>query len=518
VHLCLTIVAQLGCPDMRGPIGYALNYPERSDLPVERLDFGALNRLDFESPDAERFPSLRLAREALEIGGGAGAVLNASKEIALDAFLDGHIGFLDEFVGQNPEGSLMEIIASIPLIGGFLATVIPFILVLGIVVAVHEYGHYIVGRWSGIHAEVFSVGYGKPIWTWHDKHGTQWQIAWLPLGGYVKFLGDANASSFGDGETLANVAPEDHSRAFPTASVGARAATVAAGPIFNFILSAIIFTGIFLYTGKATEVPTVGELRMPIDAPYDLKPDDQILEMNGVAIESFRDVYDQLDAMEPKGDIDLIVGRNGDEIAVTAPYLLPPLVSRVAPLSPASDAGLLAEDLILSLGGTKLSSFDDLKRVVLASEGQELEIVVLRDGAEVLSMITPKITDTPKEGGGFEKKVMIGVSGSLAFDVKTETENLQGPLGIAQISGESAGQGLMNFIELVALLSTAIGMLNLFPIPILDGGHLVIFGYEAVAGKQPSDKVLNMAMSIGFVLLMALMVFATYNDIVRMVT
>jgi len=431
--------------------------------------------------------------------------------------------------------------------------------VLGIVVAVHEYGHYIVGRWSGIHAEVFSVGYGKPIWTWHDKHGTQWQIAWLPLGGYVKFLGDANASSFGDGETLANVAPEDHSRAFPTASVGARAATVAAGPIFNFILSAIIFTGIFLYTGKATEVPTVGELRMPIDAPYDLKPDDQILEMNGVAIESFRDVYDQLDAMEPKGDIDLIVGRNGDEIAVTAPYLLPPLVSRVAPLSPASDAGLLAEDLILSLGGTKLSSFDDLKRVVLASEGQELEIVVLRDGAEVLSMITPKITDTPKEGGGFEKKVMIGVSGSLAFDVKTETpsflptlwngtkqvwnvivmsldglrhiirgamgaddglgaENLQGPLGIAQISGESAGQGLMNFIELVALLSTAIGMLNLFPIPILDGGHLVIFGYEAVAGKQPSDKVLNMAMSIGFVLLMALMVFATYNDIVRMVT
>ncbi len=453
----------------------------------------------------------------------------------------------------------MDLIASIPVIGGLLATVLPFVLVLGIVVAVHEYGHYIVGRWSGIHAEVFSVGIGKPIWSGYDKHGTKWQIAWLPLGGYVRFLGDANASSFGDGETLANVAPEDYSRAFPTASVGARAATVAAGPFFNFILSAILFTGLFMFMGKATDVPTVGELRIPIEAPYDLRSDDQILEMNGVAVESFSDVYEQMDAMEVKGDIDFLVRRNGDEIAVTSPYLLPPLVSRVVPLSPASDAGLMEEDLILTLGGTALSSFDDLKSVVLASEGQELEIVVLRDGVPITSMITPKVTDTPKEGGGFEKRVMIGVSGALAIDVKTETpsffptlwngtkqvwnvivmsldglrhiirgalgaddglgaENLQGPLGIAQISGESAGQGLMNFIELVALLSTAIGMLNLFPIPILDGGHLVIFAYEAVVGKQPSDKVLNMAMSIGFVLLMALMVFATYNDIVRLIT
>jgi len=450
----------------------------------------------------------------------------------------------------------MELIASIPLIGGLLATAIPFILVLGIVVAVHEYGHYIVGRWCGIHAEVFSIGYGRAIWSWHDKRGTKWQIAWLPLGGYVKFLGDANASSFGDADDIANVAPEDRSRAFPTASIGARAATVAAGPFFNFILSAIIFTCVFMYVGRATEVPTVGELRIPIASPYDLREGDEIVSFNGSDVESFAEIYEQLDAMEVKGDIGLTILRDGQLVDVTSPYLLPPLVSRVSPLSPASKAGLASDDLILSLGGEQLSSFDDLRRVVLASEGQELEMIVLRDGAEISTFITPEITDRPREGGGFEKRVMIGVAGSLAFEVKTETppffetlwrgtkqvwevivtsldglrhiirgalgaddglgaENLQGPIGIAQISGESAKQGFLNFVELIALLSTAIGMLNLFPIPILDGGHLVIFAYEAVAGRQPSDRVLNAAMSVGFVLLMALMIFATYNDIMR---
>ena len=112
----------------------------------------------------------------------------------------------------------MELIASIPVFGGFLATVIPLIVILGVVVFVHEYGHYIVGRWSGIHAEVFSVGYGRPIWSWHDKRGTKWQIAWLPLGGYVKFLGDGNAASFNDSSNAGSIAHEDQGRAFPTAS------------------------------------------------------------------------------------------------------------------------------------------------------------------------------------------------------------------------------------------------------------------------------------------------------------
>lgn len=453
----------------------------------------------------------------------------------------------------------MELIASIPLIGGLLATVIPFVIVLGIVVFIHEYGHYIVGRWSGIHAEVFSIGYGRPIWSGYDKRGTKWQIAWLPLGGYVKFLGDANAASFGDADDAANVAPEDRNRAFPTASVGARAATVAAGPIFNFILSAVIFTGVILYVGRPSEVPTVGELRIPIEAPFDLRVNDQILAVNGAEISSFGEFGEALDQMPIKGPIDLTISRGGDVMEVTAPYLFPPLVRDTTLFSPASKAGLKKGDIILSIEGQDLVSFSDLKAAVLASGENEIEMVYLRDGEEITTKLSPEYTEMPKESGGFEQKVMIGVRGSLAIEPLMESveffptvwrgtkqvwsvitasldgmrhmvrgafgaedglsaKNLQGPLGIAQVSGGMAQKGLLEYIELIALLSTAIGMLNLFPIPILDGGHLMIFAYEAVVGKQPSDKVLNMAMSIGFVLLMSLMLFASYNDIVRLIT
>lgn len=444
----------------------------------------------------------------------------------------------------------MEFIAAIPLIGGLLATVIPFICVLGIVVFVHEYGHYIVGRWCGIHADVFSIGYGKVLTSWTDKHGTKWQLAMIPLGGYVKFLGDSNAASFNDGSGIENINPEDRNRSFPGASVGRRAATVAAGPIANFILSTVIFGGLFMWQGMATDIPTVAEMRVPLASQHDLRPGDEILAMNGQAITEYVDIYNGLDEMQPKGDVTLLIRRQGDEIEVLAPYLLPPLVAGVQPLSPAAKAGLKPNDLILSLGGEDLHSFDMLKDIVLASDGVELPIIVLRDGAEIFLSITPKVTDTPSADGGFEKRVMIGVAGALAFEPMTVTpgvfaavkqgavqvyevvkgslsglkhiitgslgaENLQGPIGIAQISGDMASQGWLNFINLIALISTAIGMLNLFPIPVLDGGHLMMYIYEAITGRPPHEKFLNLAMTVGLFLLMALMVFATYNDLMR---
>jgi regulator of sigma E protease len=443
----------------------------------------------------------------------------------------------------------MELIAAIPLIGGFLSTVIPFLVVLGIVVFVHEYGHYIVGRWCGIDAEVFSVGYGKPLKQWTDKRGTVWQIAMLPLGGYVKFVGDMNAASFDDG-SMAGMSGEEQARSFPAASVWRRALTVLAGPVANFILSTVVFAGLITYNGMATDVPTIDEFRIPVEAPYTVRSGDEILAVNGGAVTSFAEIYDAMDDLDPDADITLTVMRDGERMDVLSPYLLPPLVSGVQPLSPASRAGVKQDDLILTLGGEKLTSFDGLREVVLASEGVSLPVTVLRAGEIVELEITPQITDTPTADGGFEKRVMIGVAGSLAFEPATITptpwtalwrgfvqvgdvivtslnglkhiiigtlgaDNLQGPIGIAQISGESASQGFLNFIGLVALISTAIGMLNLFPIPILDGGHLVIYAYEAIAGRPPHPKVLNLAMSVGFVLLVALMLFATYNDIMR---
>lgn len=444
----------------------------------------------------------------------------------------------------------MELIASIPLIGGVLSIVIPFLIVLGIVVFVHEYGHYIVGRWCGIHAEVFSVGYGKPLKSWVDKRGTVWQIAVLPLGGYVKFVGDSNAASFNDGTELEGLDQGKLAHSFPTASVGRRAATVAAGPIANFILSTIVFGGVFMWQGQATETPTIADIRVPLAPQHDVRPGDQILAVAGTDVADFGDVYSALKDMPDKGDVSLTVLRDGARREVVSPYLLPPLVAGVQPLSPASNAGIKAGDLILTISGTPLRAFEELRDIVLASEGVELDLVVLRDGAELPLKITPEVTETEAAEGGFEKRVMIGVASSLAIEPMTETpglhtaiwfgmvrvydvivgsinglahiitgslsaKNLQGPIGIAQISGDMANQGLMNFINLIALISTAIGMLNLFPIPILDGGHLAMFAYESVTGRPPHEKFLNVAMSIGFVLLMALMIFATYNDIMK---
>lgn len=444
----------------------------------------------------------------------------------------------------------MELIASIPLVGGLLAVLIPFIVVLGIVVAVHEYGHYIVGRWCGIHAEVFSVGYGRPIWSRVDKRGTKWQIAVLPLGGYVKFLGDANASSFGDSEALEGMSKEERDRSFPGASVGKRAATVAAGPIFNFILSVFVFAGVILWVGVPVEPATVADLDTQELWDSEIKPGDEIIEVNGVEVESMGQVSRVVLDMEEAGPIDMVVRRDGDERAITVPYLFPPLVSDVRPLSAASAAGVQRGDLIVSLAGEPLESFDDLKRIVLASNGKDLPMVVRRDGADLTLSVTPEIVDLPDGQGGFEKRVMIGVVGSLAIRELRENpgipaavkfggqavystisnslnaigslitgalspDNLSGPVGIARVSGEQAAKSWVDYFEFLAIISTAIGLLNLFPIPILDGGHLVFFAYEAVVGRQPRDKFLHLAMTTGLVLLLALMVFATYNDVMK---
>ena len=228
-----SILAHLGPSDMRVAIGYALAWPERPDLPVERLDFAKLARLDFEAPDEERFPPLRLAREAMRAGGQACCVMNAAHEVALDAFIAGQIGFLDmaglveatlsALDGMKSASSLddvfqadssardtarrllvehmskgrfsLELIESIPVVGPFFATVVPFLACLSIVVAIHELGHLMVGRWCGIKAEVYSVGFGKVLYSRKDSHGTVWQLAMWPLGGFVKFVGDMDPSS-----------------------------------------------------------------------------------------------------------------------------------------------------------------------------------------------------------------------------------------------------------------------------------------------------------------------------------
>jgi regulator of sigma E protease len=446
---------------------------------------------------------------------------------------------------------MFDFLQAIPIIGSFLSVALPFLIVLGVVVSIHEYGHYIVGRWCGIHAEVFSLGIGPVLTSWRDKHGTKWQVSAIPVGGFVKFLGDRDPSSVADSEALKGMNELDRSRSFPGAALPRRALTVFAGPAANFLLSIVVFAGMVLYTGIANVDPVVGEV---VDVGSDadgLREGDYILAINGVEVSSYPEILEYALENEPENTTVYRVKRDADTIDVFGPFPFPALVSSVQPVSPASRAGLKSGDVILAVGEKEIHSFIQLRDTIVSSEQTEVQLSVWRDGAPISLSITPLERDTNAAEGGFEKKVSIGVVGGLAFNPVAYTPtpwaavwigvqrtwlvitgsiegiyhmiagnisatNLQGPLGIAQVSGDTASEGLLDMINLIGVISTAIGLLNLFPIPVLDGGHLVIFGYEALRGKPPSDRAIQIAMSLGLTFLLMVMVFATYNDIMRL--
>ena len=447
----------------------------------------------------------------------------------------------------------MDIIGFIPQFGVLLYTLLAFVVALSVIVAVHEYGHYIVGRWSGIHAEVFSLGFGPVLFSRVDKHGTRWQIAALPFGGYVKFLGDSNAASGRDDAAMQEAAedPVALRRTMHGAPLWARAATVAAGPVFNFVLSILVFTGIFMIRGVVSDPLTVGEIYDMPDAGYELQVGDEVLSVGGVTppdMEEGTDWEEFRSQLPAESTLDYTVRRDGTEMTVDGPFPYPPLISSIAPRSAAMDIGLEAGDVITAVDGDPVFAFDQLKNAVESSDGRALQIDVWRDGETLEFALAPRRTDEPQADGGFATHWRIGVVSSMAFEPATETAgpgtaiqgavsqtyaivtgslsglwhmitgaistcNISGPIGIAETSGAMASQGAQSFIWFIAVLSTAVGLLNLFPIPALDGGHLVFYAYEAVAGKPPSDRVLRLLMSLGIAAILTLMVFALGNDL-----
>ncbi len=445
----------------------------------------------------------------------------------------------------------MEFLSYLPTFGGFIWTVVFFVVALSVIVAIHEYGHYIVGRWSGIHADVFSIGFGPILWSRHDKRGTRWQIAALPFGGFVKFAGDANAASGKDEEAMADVVddPVALRKTMHGAPLWARAATVSAGPVFNFILSSIVFAFVALNSGQVTDPLTVGEV-VPLPAENrGLQAGDVLLEIDGKPVpDRSSPAYSAFLAdlpLEPQ--LLFKVLRDGTEIEVEDAYPTPPRVSEVIPQSAAIAAGLQAGDVIQAIDGKPVFAFIELKNAVESSDGRALNLTVWRAGDLVDMELAAKRIDTPKADGGFETAWRIGVASGGSFEPATEslgagaavwsgitrtgeiiessisglwhiiigdigTCNLSGPVGIAQVSGQMASQGALSFVIFIAVLSTAVGLLNLFPIPALDGGHLVFYAFEAVTGRPPSDAALRILMTIGLTMVLSLMVFALYND------
>lgn len=363
-----------------------------------------------------------------------------------------------------------------------LGYLLPFLFVLTVVVFVHELGHFLVARWCGVAVKTFSIGFGPEIAGFTDRHGTRWRLSWIPLGGYVKFIDDENAASAGQ-KPLEQLTPAERKVSFQAKPLGQRAAVVAAGPIANFILAIVIFTAIFAFFGERITAAKV--------------------------------------------DI-------------------------VNPGSAAERAGFLPGDKVISINGQKIESFSEMQRIVGTSPDQPLHFVVERDGKTIEITATPERKEITDHFGNVIRLGLLGIQRSASpddwslkrhdpvtaftmalketwfvisrslgylYDVVTGREaadQLGGPIRIAQVSGQVATAGFVALLNLAAIISVSIGLLNLFPIPMLDGGHLLFYAIEAIRGRPLSESTQEIGFRIGLAFVLMLMIFATWNDLIHL--
>jgi regulator of sigma E protease len=369
--------------------------------------------------------------------------------------------------------------------GGFVGYIVPFIFVLSIVVFIHEFGHFIVARLCGVRVLVFSIGFGPELCGFNDRHGTRWKISAIPLGGYVKFFGDENAASVPELPQLETMNEGERAQSFFFQPVRKRSAIVFAGPLANFILAIVIFAAIFGIYGKQS---------------------------------------------------------------------MSARVDQVQPDSAAAAAGFQPGDVVLAIGGKQVEDFADMQRIVSDSAGDKLDIKVDSKGSQLTLQATPLLKEVKDNFGNVHRIGILGITRSMdANDAKFQpvsapqallmgvqetwfivdrtlsyiggvivgresADQLGGPARIAQISGQVAKIGIMPLIHLVGVLSVSIGLLNLFPIPLLDGGHLLFYGIEAARGRPLSERAQEVGFRIGLAIVVMLMIFATFNDIVHLTT
>jgi regulator of sigma E protease len=361
---------------------------------------------------------------------------------------------------------------------------LPVLFVFSIVVFVHELGHFLVARWCGIRVLVFSIGFGPELLGFNDRHGTRWKLAAIPLGGYVKFLGDDNAASVPDQAAMAQMSEAERQESFPAKSLGARAAVVAAGPIFNFLMAIVIFAGLAMVFGKPSTAARV-------------------------------DIVQQGSAAE--------------------------------------EAGFQPGDVVLSINGRRIDSFTEMQRIVSLSAGEKLTIVVRRGESDVTLTAVPRMQEVKDPFNDVTRRGILGISrspdptermyepvspiGALTWGVaetyfviegtltsigrmfvgRESADQVGGPIRIAEVSCQVATIGMAALLHLAAVLSISIGLLNLFPIPLLDGGHLLFYAIEKLRGRPLSDRAQEFGFRIGLAVVLMLMIFATYNDISRYV-
>ena len=355
-----------------------------------------------------------------------------------------------------------------------------FLFVLTILVFVHELGHFLIARWNGVKVHSFAVGFGREIAGITDRYGTRWKIGWLPLGGYVKFEGDANAASMPTREALASGQKLDPGN-FYGKSVGQRAAVVVAGPLANFLLAIAIFAVCFSVVGVPITEPRVDNVQPGSPAEVaGIKPGDYIRGLNGSTIASFDDIQR------------IVMPRAGETIAVEVERAGALLRFDVVPESRAVDDGLGGKIRIGLMGVTHARESDQRYDRKGPIDAVKLGVV------ETWRIIEGSLH--------FIRRVVTG---------KESASQLGGPLAIAQVSGKAASLGFYELMRIAAMLSVSIGLINLFPVPMLDGGHLLYYGVEAVRGRTLGANAQEWGFRVGFALVLALMLFATVNDLAR---
>ena len=362
--------------------------------------------------------------------------------------------------------------------------IVPFVFVLTIVVFFHELGHYLVARWNKVRVEAFSIGFGPEIVGWTARTGTRWKISAIPLGGYVKFLGDADATSRPDLAAVEAMSVDEREGAFESKAVWRRALVVAAGPIANFILAIVIYTVLFASYTEVKLTPVVGQVVAGSAAEAaGLQPGDRIVAIDGEPVESFFEVRR---ATEQSSDERLNYSvRRGDEIVDLV--VVPRMEERTDEFGNKRRAGTIG---IVADASAQYRTSSEL------SLGQAFVKAVDRTWYVVEATF------------GFFRELIVG---------KQDASELRGPIGIGQITSQVATLGVVELIGLAAVLSISIGILNLFPVPMLDGGHLVFYAIEAVRGRRVSERAQEIAFRIGFACVLLLMVFSTTNDIGRIV-
>jgi regulator of sigma E protease len=361
---------------------------------------------------------------------------------------------------------------------GGLGYIIPFLVVLTVLVFVHELGHYLVARRNGVRIEVFSIGFGPEIFGWHDRAGTRWKLSAVPLGGYVKMYGDADASSLPSG-SLDAMSLEDREFSFHHKRLGQRVAVVAAGPVANFVFAIVLLAGLFSTVGQPFTPADVGQVQQGSAAEQGgIKPGDTITVIDGRQIERFEDVQ-QAVALNNGTPMAITVRRDGRDVGLE---VTPQMTERTDRFGNVHRIGLLG----IGRSGVEYVRHDPATSVVRAAQ------------------------ETWNLSSGTLKAIWQMIVGART------TDELGGPLRIAQMSGEVAQGGIVAIIWFMAVLSVNLGLINLFPIPVLDGGHLLFYVAEAIRGRPLGQRAQEYGFRIGLALVLTLMVFATWNDLMHL--